>query len=157
MSFPKSAQTKGGKAPSTEAQKEAVRQAILAREIWKKAKGAITERGKSISSLNRIRPGIFKRLVKSWDGNFEENCAQVEKAIAAFECDKMRHPDRYDSLEVKRIPGNDGAGSQWLLFVVYAVYRGTNREVAPRVRFADSIRDRYHSDGTQQWEQLGFD
>jgi len=158
MPFPKDAQSRGGKHPNSEKQKEIARSLALARQTIAEARAAITERGRSISSLNRVKTGIFNRLVKSWEvDDFEKTCGELEKAIAAFERDKVRHPDRYSSLTVRRFPGHDDKGNRWLLVVIYSIYRGANREIAPRLRFADTIRDRFHHDGAVQYTQVGFD
>lgn len=84
MPFPRSAQVKGGKAPSTESQKAAAKAWAIANCPWQNSTGPRTPEGKAITSSNPER-AYFKRTVKFWQcpdlAAFEAECSQIERAI----------------------------------------------------------------------------
>ncbi len=93
-----------------------------------------------------MEPGSYRRFVKSWQEDFEQGCREAEQAISAFDADRGLHPLDYDSLRVKRYQGQDTIGNQWCLFVVYAIYIGTEETVQKRIAIAQAIRERFHSE-----------
>lgn len=111
MPFPKSAQSKGGKAPASAVQKQTAREWMQQNRPWRNSTGARSPLGKLSVKYNAVLPGSYKRFVKSWEEDFEQGCLEAEQAIAAFEADRRVYPADYDALRVKRYQGQDGNGN----------------------------------------------
>lgn len=84
MPFPKSAQSKGGKAPASAVQKQTVREWVQQHRLWRNGTGAKSPLGKLNPKYNAVRPDSYKRFVKSWEEDFEQDCLETEQAISAF-------------------------------------------------------------------------
>jgi hypothetical protein len=145
MPFPKEAQSKGGKAPASAVQKQTAREWMQQHQPWRNSTGARSPLGKLSTKYNAVRPGSYKRFVKSWEEDFEQGCWEAEQAISVFEADQRIHPFDYDSLKVKRYQGQDGNGNCWCLFMVYATYIGTQETIQARIEVARAIRKQFHS------------
>ena len=150
MPYSKEAQRQGGRAPATESQKQAARQTALTHQPWKRPKSPI---GKLVTRYNAVKPGVYRRFVKSWLEDFDRGCQEAEAAISAFMSDRNQHLDCYYSLNIKRLQGQN-SGDCWCLFVVYVVYLGTEKEIQARVEVADTVRLKYGSQGKYKWEAL---
>lgn len=145
MPFPKSAQSKGGKAPASAVQKQTAREWMQQHRPWRNSTGARSPLGKLSAKYNAVRPGSYKRFVKSWEEDFEQGCLEAEQAISAFEADQRLHPSDYDALQVKRYQGQDLSGNRWCLFVVYVTYVGSEETTQDRIIVARAIRTQFHS------------
>ncbi|MBN8564073.1 MAG: hypothetical protein J0L70_26405 [Leptolyngbya sp. UWPOB_LEPTO1] len=145
MPFPKSAQSKGGKAPASAVQKQAAREWVQQHRPWRNSTGARSPLGKLSVKYNAVLPGSYKRFVKSWEEDFEQGCLEAEQAIFAFEADRRLYPADYASLQVKRYQGQDGNGNRWCLFMVYATYIGSEETTQDRITVARAIRTQFHS------------
>ncbi|MBW4527705.1 MAG: hypothetical protein KME18_21385 [Phormidium tanganyikae FI6-MK23] len=147
MPFPKSAQSKGGKAPASACQKQTARAWLQQHQPWSDSTGPKSQLGKISAKYNAVRPGAYQRFVKSWKEDFEQGCLEAEQAIAAFEVDQALHPADYDSLTVKRYWGQDSSGNRWCFYVVYVTFIGTEATTQARRAIAETIRNRFHSAG----------
>ena len=84
MTFPKSAQIKGGRAKATESQKLAARQWMLKNQPWLKSTGPKTILGKFASCSNAFK-AEYSYSIKSWECDFESECAIAEAMILRYE------------------------------------------------------------------------
>jgi hypothetical protein len=84
MTFPKSAQIKGGLRKATESQKLAARQWMLKNQPWLKSTGPSTILGKFSSSLNAFKPE-YSYLIESWKCDFQAECVIAEAMISRYE------------------------------------------------------------------------
>jgi hypothetical protein len=158
MPFPKSAQINGGKAAATESQKQAARLWMQTHRAWERSTGPKSSLGQLTSRYNALKPGIYKKFVKSWEvEDFEAACQDVEAAIAAFEADRQQYPESYYSLQVRRFQGATATGEQWILCIIYVTYSGNGATIQQRVRIAEMIQDRFRTEGKIGWEELLYE
>ena len=90
MPFSKSAQSKGGKAPASDRQKEAARATIARTQPWKKSTGPKTRLGKVVSSQNPIKSARRWKL-RSSDPDFEFKRQAIFQAIGWLDEIAARH------------------------------------------------------------------
>lgn len=158
MPFPKSAQVKGGKAAATEFQKQAARLWMQTHRPWERSPGPKSSLGKLTSRYNALKPGIYRKFVKSWETeDFEAACQEIEAAIAAFEADRQQYPEVYHSLQVRHFQGATATGEQWILCVIYVTYNGTEATIQPRVRIAAMIQKHFGTEGKTGWTELLYE
>ncbi len=85
MSFPKSAQRKGGQRPATESQKAAARKWMHENKPWEKSAGPQSVLGKAVSSGNAIK-AVYQNLIKSWEcDDFDAECLKAEAVFVEFD------------------------------------------------------------------------
>ena len=90
MPFSKSAQSKGGKAPASDRQKQIAKETIARTQPWKKSSGPKTQLGKVVSSQNPFKAARRWKL-RSSDPHFEFKQRSIFQAIQMLDEVAERH------------------------------------------------------------------